>query len=73
MNWHIPLILVLAFSLFQEVLRMVKHRSLRDIVFYAIVWGLAVLAVIADRMELPGLRPLDWIEFLMQPVNKLMP
>lgn len=49
-----------------------KLRSLRDtIVFYA-VWGVTLLALIGDMMEVPYLRPLDWIGALMQPLNRLI-
>jgi hypothetical protein len=49
-----------------------KLRSLRDtIVFYA-VWGVTLLALFGDMMEVPYLRPLDWIRALMQPLNRLI-
>jgi hypothetical protein len=68
-----PLLRVLAISLVRETLRMVKRRLLPDVILFLTVWLLALLAVIADMLELPGLRPLDWIGFIMQPINKLMP
>jgi hypothetical protein len=41
------------------------------IVFYA-VWGLTLLAIIGDMLELTELRPLDWISIMMQPLNRLI-
>lgn len=73
MNWNVLLLLVLFISLITETRRFVKRHSLRDLAVFLTVWGLAVLSVAVNMMELPGLRPLEWIGAIMEPINKLMP
>ncbi|GGA29121.1 hypothetical protein [Paenibacillus physcomitrellae] len=73
MNWNLPLLLVLAFSLIEGIWRSIKQRYLADTLVFFSIWGLALITVIADMLQFSGLRPLDWIGFVMQPINKFMP
>ncbi|ANS74464.1 hypothetical protein AWM70_07600 [Paenibacillus yonginensis] len=73
MHWDLPLLFILAFSLIEGIWRSIKQRSLAHILGFFSIWTLALAAVIVDMMQLPGFRPLDWIGFVMQPINKFMP
>lgn len=72
MNWHWLFILFLSIVLVTETRQLLKLRSLRDLVVFYAVWGATMLALIGDMMEVPYLRPLDWIGVLMQPLNRLI-
>ncbi|MBX4149029.1 hypothetical protein MKY82_13955 [Paenibacillus sp. FSL W7-1279] len=72
MNWHWLFILFLSIVLVTETRQLLKLRSLRDLVVFYAVWGVTLLALIGDMMEVPYLRPLDWIGVLMQPLNRLI-
>ncbi|GIO97017.1 hypothetical protein J14TS5_21030 [Paenibacillus lautus] len=72
MNWHWLFILFLFIVFVTETRHLLKLRSLRDMVVFYAVWGVTLLALIGDMMEVPYLRPLDWIGALMQPLNRLI-
>lgn len=72
MNWHWLLIFFLAVVLVTETRHLLKLRSIRDIIVFYAVWGVTLLALIGDMMEVPYLRPLDWIGALMQPLSGLI-
>ncbi|WP_339223570.1 hypothetical protein [Paenibacillus sp. FSL W7-1332] len=72
MNWHWLFILFLSIVLVTETRQLLKLRSLKDLVVFYAVWGVTLLALIGDMMEVPYLRPLDWIGVLMQPLNRLI-
>ncbi|OIA98626.1 hypothetical protein AK95_15780 [Paenibacillus sp. LC231] len=72
MNWHWLFISFLVIVLVTETRHLLKLRSLRDMVVFYAVWGITMLALIGDMMEVPYLRPLDWISALMQPLNRLI-
>ncbi|MGG4342265.1 hypothetical protein [Paenibacillus lautus] len=72
MNWHWLFILFLIFVFVMETRHLLKLRSLRDMVVFYAVWGVTLLALIGDMMEVPYLRPLDWISTWMQPLNRLI-
>ncbi|SEM63676.1 hypothetical protein SAMN04488688_116102 [Paenibacillus sp. cl141a] len=66
MNWHWLFIFFLAFVLVTETRHLLKLRSIRDIIVFYAVWGVTLLALIGDMMEVPYLKPLDWIGALVQ-------
>ncbi|MFE0560541.1 hypothetical protein ACFW1P_31930 [Paenibacillus sp. NPDC058910] len=72
MNWHWLLILFLFIVLVTETQHLLQLRSLRDMIVFYTVWGVTLLALIGDMMEVPYLRPLDWIGAIMQPLNRLI-
>lgn len=72
MNWHWLFLFFLAIVLVTETRYLLKLRSIRDIIVFYAVWGVTLLALIGDMMEVPYLRPLDWIGALMQPLNGLI-
>lgn len=72
MNWHWLFLFFLALVLVTETRQLLKLRSIRDIIVFYAVWGVTLLALIGDMMEVPYLRPLDWIGALMQPLNGLI-
>lgn len=72
MNWHWLFILFLFFVFVLETRHLLKLRSLRDMVEFYAVWGVTLLALIGDMMEVPYLRPLGWISAWMQPLNRLI-
>ncbi|MBY0159804.1 hypothetical protein [Paenibacillus lautus] len=72
MNWHWLFLFFLAIVLVTETRHLLKLRSIRDIIVFYAVWGVTLLALIGDMMEVPYLRPLDWIGALMQPLNGLI-
>ncbi|MGG3507818.1 hypothetical protein ABES58_20320 [Paenibacillus lautus] len=72
MNWHWLLILFLFIVFVTETRHLLQLRSLRDMVVFYTVWGVTLLALIGDMMEVPYLRPLDWIGAIMQPLNRLI-
>jgi len=72
MMWSLILILFLLGTPALELARSRKTRSKRDTAVFFAVWGLALAAVLADMAEWPGLRPLDWVRAVMQPVNALI-
>nr|WP_251035691.1 hypothetical protein [Paenibacillus sp. ISL-20] len=55
-----------------ETRHLLQLRSLRDMIVFYTVWGVTLLALIGDMMEVPYLRPLDWIGAIMQPLNRLI-
>jgi len=65
-NWHWLFIFFLAFVLVTETRHLLKLRSIRDIIVFYAVWGVTLLALIGDMMEVPYLKPLDWIGALVQ-------
>jgi hypothetical protein len=71
-NWHWLFLFFLAIVLVTETRHLLKLRSIRDIIVFYAVWGVTLLALIGDMMEVPYLRPLDWIGALMQPLNGLI-
>ncbi|MCM3257420.1 hypothetical protein M3664_06415 [Paenibacillus lautus] len=72
MNWHWLFIFFLAVVLVTETRHLLKQRSIRDIIVFYAVWGVTLLALIGDMMEVPYLRPLDWIGALVQPLSGLI-
>lgn len=72
MNWHWLFIFFLAVVFVTETRHLLKLRSLRDIIVFYAVWGVTLLALIGDMMEVPYLRPLDWIGALVQPLSGLI-
>ncbi|ACX64918.1 hypothetical protein MHI43_13670 [Paenibacillus sp. FSL H8-0457] len=72
MNWHWLFIFFLAVVLVTETRHLLKLRSIRDIIVFYAVWGVTLLALIGDMMEVPYLRPLDWIGALVQPLSGLI-
>ncbi|MBT2762106.1 MULTISPECIES: hypothetical protein [Paenibacillus] len=72
MNWHWLLILFLFIVFVTETRHLLQLRSLRDMIVFYTVWGVTLLALIGDMMEVPYLRPLDWIGAIMQPLNRLI-
>jgi hypothetical protein len=65
--------LTLAATLPLETRRLAKLRASRDMRVYLAIWVLALAAVVADQLELPWLRPLEWIRMMILPLNKLIP
>jgi len=55
-----------------ETPRVVKLRSTRDLVVFLLLWGLVFVTAVANWARWPGLRPLDWIRIVMQPINRLL-
>ncbi|EGG34597.1 hypothetical protein [Paenibacillus sp. HGF5] len=72
MNWHWLFIFFLTVVLVTETRHLLKLRSIRDIIVFYAVWGVTLLALIGDMMEVPYLRPLDWIGALVQPLSGLI-
>ncbi|MFB4327689.1 hypothetical protein [Paenibacillus sp. CR_12] len=72
MNWHWLFIFFLAVVFVTETRHLLKLRSIRDIIVFYAVWGATLLALIGDMMEVPYLRPLDWIGALVQPLSGLI-
>ncbi|AWP28035.1 hypothetical protein [Paenibacillus sp. Cedars] len=72
MNWHFLLITFLLIVVVTETRHLIRLRSLRDMIVFYAVWGLTLLAIIGDMLELTELRPLDWISIMMQPLNRLI-
>ncbi|MFB4324223.1 MULTISPECIES: hypothetical protein [unclassified Paenibacillus] len=72
MNWHWLFIFFLAVVFVTETRHLLKLRSIRDIIVFYAVWGVTLLALIGDMMEVPYLRPLDWIGALVQPLSGLI-
>ncbi|ANA82411.1 hypothetical protein PVOR_15754 [Paenibacillus vortex V453] len=72
MNWHFVLITFLLIVVVTETRHLIRLRSLRDMIVFYAVWGLTLLAIIGDMLELTELRPLDWISIMMQPLNRLI-
>ncbi|GIP02721.1 hypothetical protein J28TS4_11280 [Paenibacillus lautus] len=72
MNWHWLFIFFLAVVFVTETRHLLKLRSIRDIIVFYAVWGVTLLALIGDMMEVPYLRPLDWIGGLVQPLSGLI-
>ncbi|ACT01722.1 hypothetical protein [Paenibacillus sp. JDR-2] len=62
MNWDIGLMVFLAVVLVTEIPKIVKFKSARDMTAFLLVWGLATVALIANWLEWPYLRPLDWVK-----------
>lgn len=73
MSWKLLLLVVLVISLITEWQKLRKAKQRKDLLVYLSVWGCSLLWVIADMMELPGIRPLDWIKVVMYPINRLLP
>ena len=73
MKWGLLLLAVLAVSLLMEWQGLRKTKRMSDRVLYLTVWGLSLLLVLADCMELSWLRPLDWVKIILYPVNRLLP
>jgi hypothetical protein len=71
-NWHFVLITFLLIVVVTETRHLIRLRSLRDMIVFYAVWGLTLLAIIGDMLELTELRPLDWISIMMQPLNRLI-
>lgn len=72
MNWHWLFIFFLAVVFVTETRHLLKLRSIRDIIVFYAVWGVTLLALIGDMMEVPYLKPLDWIGALVQPLSGLI-
>ncbi|KZS48482.1 hypothetical protein AWU65_22365 [Paenibacillus glucanolyticus] len=72
MNWHFVLITFLLIVVVTETRHLIRLRSLRDMIVFYAVWGLTLLSIIGDMLELTELRPLDWISIMMQPLNRLI-
>ncbi|MEF7438373.1 hypothetical protein V4V36_13080 [Paenibacillus lautus] len=72
MNWHWLFLFFLAVVFVTETRHLLKLRSIRDIIVFYAVWGVTLLALIGDMMEVPYLRPLDWIGALVQPLSGLI-
>lgn len=72
MNWHWLFIFFLAVVFVTETRHLLKLRSIRDIIVFYAVWGVTLLALIGDMMEVPYLRPLDWIGALVQSLSGLI-
>ncbi|MGY5343241.1 hypothetical protein ACXFAU_12420 [Paenibacillus glucanolyticus] len=72
MNWHFLLITFLLIVVVTETRHLIRLRALRDMIVFYAVWGLTLLAIIGDMLELTELRPLDWISIMMQPLNRLI-
>lgn len=72
MNWHWLFLFFLAVVFVTETRHLLKLRSIRDIIVFYAVWGVTLLALIGDMMEVPYLRPLDWIGALVQPLSALI-
>ncbi|AYB44789.1 hypothetical protein [Paenibacillus lautus] len=72
MNWHWLFLFFLAVVFVTETRHLLKLRSIRDIIVFYAVWGATLLALIGDMMEVPYLRPLDWIGALVQPLSGLI-
>ena len=73
MSWKVLLLVVLAVSLAVEWQGLRKAKQKKELLVYLSVWTCSLLWVIADMMELPGIRPLDWIKVVMYPINRLLP
>lgn len=73
MSWKAMLLVVLAVSLAAEWQGLRKAKQKKELLVYLTVWICSLLWVIADMMELPGIRPLDWIKVVMYPINRLLP
>lgn len=73
MSWKVLLLVVLAVSLAVEWQGLRKGKQKKELLVYLTVWTCSLLWVIADMMELPGIRPLDWIKVVMYPINRLLP
>ncbi|MEK3734195.1 hypothetical protein MKX64_17485 [Paenibacillus sp. FSL M8-0334] len=73
MNWHMLLSIVLLVSLVNGIRRIRKLHAMRDMLVFLTIWGLAVITMLGDALEMPGMRPLDWIKAVMQPISAWMP
>lgn len=72
MNWHFILITFLLIVVVTETRHLIRLRSLQDMIVFYAVWGLTLLAIIGDMLELTELRPLDWISIMIQPLSRLI-
>jgi len=73
MKWDLLLLAVLAGSFLMEWGGLKKAQRISDRVLFLTIWGLSLLLVLADGMELSWLRPLDWVKIILHPVNRLLP
>lgn len=66
MNWSLLLLFFLLFVLFLKTPGVLRLRSARESAAFYGIWVLTVMLTLADKANLPQLRPLDWVRSLME-------
>ncbi|WP_342421212.1 hypothetical protein [Paenibacillus sp. FSL E2-0178] len=66
MNWSLLLLFFLLFVLFLKTPGILRLRSARDTAAFYGIWALTVIVTLADKADLPQLRPLDWVRSIME-------
>lgn len=66
MNWSLLLLFFLLFVLFLKTPGILRLRSARDTAVFYGIWALTVIVTLADKEDLPQLRPLDWVRSIME-------